>query len=556
MGKKYKHIIHIAIIGTLLTGCNGDDYKEAIAYKELGDYSSAASIFEELSDYKDSSEQLLICNDLLETIDAFNRAKINVENLNKELNEAVSKSTNLITSEKIALDDSLLPKLETIIDEVETAKYDIPEMLKTKEDITQQIAELNVVNYEDILIDLNDAYIECEKSIAQYALVDNPTEDYIISCLSKVNTIVDVDAVTEDNDPNGNLNKAGGYTSTVYFSSDLVDQSKVNGSTIIDKGTNAGGGIEVYRTPEDAQNRNKYLASFDGGMFASGSHTVIGTVLVRTSDELTASKQQMLESAIIEQLFSNEDSEPNIVEESSDAFENIEIIDVNADEFLFKLPKDWMIGESGTSPDGDFDYEYYAPSDNSFILMHSIYKKVDYADVQAYTNYVSGNGIDNYQLVNVSDDEGVIYYTMDEMEVYEYVYLTNSFVHSLGFVFEKGQSGNYEDVVNAILKRVEITNINDIKENDDLISGMRPEIKKAIDDYEIFFNEYVVFMNKYNSSSDTTALMQDYLTFVSKFATTMESMTAMENSDLTDVELKYYTEAMLRINQNLLSVVS
>ena len=37
---------------------------------------------------------------------------------------------------------------------------------------------------------------------------------------------------------------------------------------------------------------NDYLAAFDGGIFASGSHTVVGTVLVRTSNELTASQQK------------------------------------------------------------------------------------------------------------------------------------------------------------------------------------------------------------------------------------------------------------------------
>lgn len=117
--------------------------------------------------------------------------------------------------------------------------------------------------------------------------------------MKKVENIVDISAVTEDNDPNGNLNKAGGYTAQIYFSSDLVNQSEVYGTSLIEKGTDAGGSIEVYANVEDATTRNEYLASFDGGIFASGSHTVVGTVLVRTSDELTASQQQTLEANII-----------------------------------------------------------------------------------------------------------------------------------------------------------------------------------------------------------------------------------------------------------------
>ena len=37
-------------------------------------------------------------------------------------------------------------------------------------------------------------------------------------------------------------------------------------------------------------------------MFASGSHTVVGTTIVRTSDELTASQQKELETKLINSL--------------------------------------------------------------------------------------------------------------------------------------------------------------------------------------------------------------------------------------------------------------
>ena len=126
----------------------------------------------------------------------------------------------------------------------------------------------------------------------------------MIKCLEKVDHITGISAVTEDNDPNGNLNKAGGYTATVYFADDRVPADKVEskGKTIIDKGTDGGGAIEVYANEEDVKKRNDYLAGFDGGIFASGSHKVIGTVLIRTSDHLTASQQKELETAIVEAL--------------------------------------------------------------------------------------------------------------------------------------------------------------------------------------------------------------------------------------------------------------
>lgn len=64
------------------------------------------------------------------------------------------------------------------------------------------------------------------------------------------------------------------------------------GDTIIEIGTSGGGSIEVYETVDYANTRNDYLASFDGTVISSGSHKVIGTCIVRTSDLLTASNQK------------------------------------------------------------------------------------------------------------------------------------------------------------------------------------------------------------------------------------------------------------------------
>ena len=130
--------------------------------------------------------------------------------------------------------------------------------------------------------------------------ITNPDEAFVISCLEQIDGITGYAAATEDNDPNGKLHKQGGYTSAVYFSYDQVNQSLVSGNTIIEKGTEGGGQIEVYATAEDAQRRSDYLGSFDGTALCSGSHTVLGTILIRTSDQLTATQQKELEAALIE----------------------------------------------------------------------------------------------------------------------------------------------------------------------------------------------------------------------------------------------------------------
>jgi hypothetical protein len=45
-----------------------------------------------------------------------------------------------------------------------------------------------------------------------------------------------------------------------------------------------------------------YLGSFDGTVMSSGSHQVIGTVIVCTSDKLTATQQNELAEQIIANL--------------------------------------------------------------------------------------------------------------------------------------------------------------------------------------------------------------------------------------------------------------
>lgn len=132
----------------------------------------------------------------------------------------------------------------------------------------------------------------------QDALLVNPSEEYIIEHL-KIDRIA---AATEENDPNGNLHKPGGYTSAVFFSSKEVSFFPGSDEEMIEKGTDGGGCIEVYETIPYAEQRDKYLALYDGTVISSGSHKLVGTVIVRTSSRLTATKQKQLEENIVKAL--------------------------------------------------------------------------------------------------------------------------------------------------------------------------------------------------------------------------------------------------------------
>lgn len=88
----------------------------------------------------------------------------------------------------------------------------------------------------------------------------------------------------------------------------------------------------------------------------------------------------------------------------------------------------------------------------------------------------------------------------------------------------------------------------------ELVDGMRPEVKEALDDYEAFMNEYCDFMEKYSTSDDQGSMLGDYTQFMLKYAEAMESIDKVNESDLNDIELAYYIEVTARIEKRLLQV--
>ena len=234
------------------------------------------------------------------------------ENLNTEIERVESQMADLQseieTAEALAqtedapLDETVIPSLESAISQAKTIEFTAPDTPSGLDEINAEIDNLKAIDYTADIQTLKDAEQVVNDSIAQMKQVTNPSEAFVIERLQGIEGIGDISAVTEDNDPNGQLGKSGGYTATVYFTSPLVDQSDVIGSTVIEKGTEGGGAIEVYANVDDANKRKDYLSAFDGGILSSGSHEVVGTVLVRPSDKLPASQQKELEAAIIEAL--------------------------------------------------------------------------------------------------------------------------------------------------------------------------------------------------------------------------------------------------------------
>lgn len=137
-------------------------------------------------------------------------------------------------------------------------------------------------------------------------LKSNKTTDIkqIESSLREIPTISDICVATEENDPNGQLNKEGGYTGALFFK--LANLEETYTEDACQAGTAAGGSIEIYKNANDAKKRNEYLSIFDGGILAS-FHKIDGTIIIRISNNLTASEQKELYNTIVNKIHNTND---------------------------------------------------------------------------------------------------------------------------------------------------------------------------------------------------------------------------------------------------------
>ena len=241
-------------------------------------------------------------HDLAET--KFNAAVKEVEAKNTELTSAMNDAQKILDKKEAVYDNTTKEAFITALSDAKAAQRKIPDLPKKTADINVETKKLSEpLDYSSVINAISEKQTAYQNSVLQMKQITNPNEDYVIHRLKGIPNISGYQAVTEDHDPNGNLNKQGGYTSTVYFSTPLIDQSSVYGNDIVDKGTECGGAIEVYASEEDAEKRDSYLASFDGaGMLNSGSHKVLGTIVIRTSTKLTATQQNKFTNNITNKL--------------------------------------------------------------------------------------------------------------------------------------------------------------------------------------------------------------------------------------------------------------
>lgn len=209
--------------------------------------------------------------------------------------------TRCASEAKKAMDESvdtaneLLEKdAEPFDAETETA---LEKAVKTSEEAEDDDA------YKQVKKDIDNAIKAYQDSVKQQKQVTEPKEKFLVERAKTVKSVTAVEAATEKTDANTLMNKKGGYYAYVAMKSSLIDDSYDEGESPVEAGTEGGAVIEAFHTVKDAEARDAYLSEFDGsGMLSPGSHRVVGTLVIRTSDELSASDQKKLENRIVDAL--------------------------------------------------------------------------------------------------------------------------------------------------------------------------------------------------------------------------------------------------------------
>ena len=93
-------------------------------------------------------------------------------------------------------------------------------------------------------------------------------------------------------------------------------------------------------------------------------------------------------------------------------------------------------------------------------------------------------------------------------------------------------------------------------ETEELIDGMRPEFKAAMDSYEAFYDEYCDFMSKYNENPTDLELLAKYGVMMAKLVDMDAKFSDWADDDLNDAELKYYLEVTNRIAQKIIDIAN
>lgn len=119
---------------------------------------------------------------------------------------------------------------------------------------------------------------------------------------------------------------------------------------------------------------------------------------------------------------------------------------------------------------------------------------------------------------------------------------------------DKDTQRDYQALDEKSSAAVSEDNNEDANVDTELVDGMRPEFKEAMDSYEAFYDEYCDIMKKYAENPTDLDLLTSYTDMLKKVTEMSEKFEAWEDNEMNDTEMKYYFDVNNRVTKKLLDV--
>ncbi len=205
----------------------------------------------------------------------------------------------------------------------------------------------------------------------------------------------------------------------------------------------------------------------------------------------------------------------------------------------------WPAGTAGKllpvpeSSRGKFNFEY----EDSFSVLIAETTK------DAFNEYVSRCSESGF---NIDYDKSEKYYQADNADGWHISVRYEGF--NIMSIQIEAPDENEEAQTEESTAEATTTQATTTEKTEDLVDGMRPEFKAAMDSYEAFMTEYVELMKKLDQDSGNLSLLAEYAEYMSKYADFVEDFEKWDDSEMNNTETAYYIDVQARVSKLLLEV--
>ena len=176
-------------------------------------------------------------------------------------------------------------------DQLELAQHEAETAQKAVEESLEKIPEVpGVPDYTQEMEAVRSAQKNYEKSVRKLANITSPPDSFVKERLERIDTVVQAEAVSAGNDPNGLLGTKGGYLGCVYFLDERIDRSLLPQEAFEKDGKKAS---EDEKAPESsseeeasaAESATEEAAASEGGTAAETTASAEGETTAETAAE-------------------------------------------------------------------------------------------------------------------------------------------------------------------------------------------------------------------------------------------------------------------------------